>query len=214
MNGIKRRFATLINDKMLLSNFVGFLVLFFISILNYLEEPVLEWILRSAIYLLGLDFAFFIGRKGVWLTWCLIAYVMFYFSAFRNVSYFSMIVFLAVLYPKYKIVMFVAYAVNVFILSYLHELEIMKIAFHVFSCIFVYFTMQEVIKRVRKEPPRKLSLTDDEKIILSYMQKGLKQNDIIEFAPETVSRKLKKAKIRNEIKTTKELLDRYIRECG
>ena len=52
----------------------------------------------------------------------------------------------------------------------------------------------------------------DEILILEYLSKGIKQNDIIEFSAETVSRKLRKAKIRNGISNTKLLVERFIKE--
>ncbi len=212
MAKIKTLSFNLVKDKVLLFSFIGFILQTFISVLNYFDTPVIEWNIRMAIYILGLDFIFFFGRKGVWLAWCIMANVMFYFSSYKNVSYFAIIAFLIALYPKSKIYLLVTYVINVFVICHLHKLEIMKIVYHLCSCAFIYLVMGEIIKKAKSCIVRKLNLTDDEKIILEYLRKGYKQNDIIEFSAETVSRKLKRAKDRNEIKTTKELLEQFIKE--
>lgn len=212
MAKIKTLSFNLVNDKILLFSFIGFILQTFISFLNYFDTPVIEWNVRIAIYLIGLDLIFFLGRKGVWLAWYLMANIMFYFSTFKNVSYFAVIVFLIAVYPKSKIFLLVTYVINVFIICHLHELEIMKIVYHLCSCAFIYLIMGEVIRKAKSCIVRKLNLTDDEKIILEYLKKGYKQNDIIEFSAETVSRKLKRAKVRNGIETTKELLEQFIKE--
>ena len=212
MAKIKTLSFNLVNDRILLFSFVGFVLQSFISFLNYFDTPAIEWNIRIAIYLMGLDLIFFLGRKGVWLAWCLTANIMFYFSTFKNVSYFAVIAFLIAIYPKSKIYLLAIYAINVFVICHLHNLEIMKIVFHLCSCAFIYLIMGEVVRKSKSCIVKKLNLTDDEKIILEYLKKGYKQNDIIEFSAETVSRKLKRAKVRNEIETTKELLEQFIKE--
>lgn len=212
MAKIKTLSFNLVKDKVLLFSFIGFILQTFISVLNYFDTPVIEWNIRMAIYILGLDFIFFFGRKGVWLAWCIMANVMFYFSSYKNISYFAIIAFLIALHPKSKIYLLITYVINVFVICHLHKLEIMKIVYRLCSCAFIYLIMEEIIKKAKSCIVRKLNLTDDEKIILEYLRKGYKQNDIIEFSAETVSRKLKRAKDRNEIKTTKELLEQFIKE--
>lgn len=71
--------------------------------------------------------------------------------------------------------------------------------------------MDIIFKRIKNLASPELDLTNDEIIILQNLANGVKQNDIIEWTPETVSRKLKKARTRNGIKDTETLLMRFKR---
>lgn len=212
MGYLRSRVFNFIDDRLQLFSLFGMVIFCTVSILNYFETPIFEWELRSAIYGAGIFLVFFLGHKGTWITWCIVAYVMFYFSTFRNISYFGIIVLLISFYPVLKIPMITVYGINVFVISHLHELELMKVVFHVSACLSVYLVFDETIKRVKNLTNKRLELLQDEIIILEYLSKGIKQNDIPDFCPETVSRKLRKAKIRNGISNTKLLVERFRKE--
>ena len=139
---------------------------------------------------------------------------MFFFSSFDNALYFVIIIMLIEFYPMLKVLMIAGYCISVFIICHLHHLEIMKILFHVNACVFAFLSFNEITKRVRNLLGKKLKLTADEEIILDYLSRGFKQNDIPEFSPVTVSRKLRKAKLRNGIEKTEMLTRRYKQEKG
>lgn len=212
MEYLRNRVYSFIDDRLQLLSLVGVFTFCIISILFCYYEPSLEWKIRVAIYGCGVLFIFFFGHRGTWITWCIVAYVMFYFSSFNNALYFVIITMLIAFYPMLKIPMIAGYCINVFIICHLHHLEIMKIVFHVDACVFAFLSFTEAVKRVRNLIGKKLELTADEKIILDYLSRDFKQNDIPDFSPVTVSRKLRKAKLRNGIEKTENLTKRYKQE--
>lgn len=212
MKYLKNRIYSFIDDKLQLLSLVGVFTFCIISILFCYYEPCLEWKVRVAIYGCGVLFIFFFGHRGTWITWCIIAYVMFYFSSFNNALYFVIIIMLIEFYPMLKVLMISGYCINVFIICMLHHLEIIRIVFHVNACIFAFLSFNEITKRVKNLLGKKLELTADEDVILDYLSRGFRQNDIPDFSPVTVSRKLRKAKTRNGIEKTDALIKKYKQE--
>lgn len=209
MNFLKTRFYSFVDDKLQRFSLIFFILGFLLSIFNNHEFHSIEWKLRIVIYGAGIFLTFFWGNRGTWITFFLIAYIVFYFSTFKNVTYFTFVTILILFYPKFRYPMLILYLINIVIISHLHNLEIMKICYHLLICSFIYFSINEFSKRIKNVFSKELKLTEDEKIILNYLSKGIQQNDIPDFSSVTVSRKLRAAKIRNGIGSTKELIERF-----
>lgn len=216
MNYLTDRVYSFIDDRLQLYSLLGFISLCVISIFNFAEYHTLEWELRVIIYGAGIFLVFFFGHKGTWLTWCIIAYVMFHFTQYKNISCFAIIAVLMTFYPKFRYPMISLYGVNAFIKCYFeldNHIDALHFCFHFVYCLLIYFMVNEVSKRISLlTTTKKLELTQDEIVILEYLSKGIKQNDIADFSAQTVSRKLRRAKIRNGISNTKKLVKAFVKQ--
>lgn len=213
MDFLRERVYSMFYDRIERLSLIGFFVLCLFSIFNFLEESSIEWTLRSCIYGAGIFLVFFLGHKGTWITWCVSAYVMFQFTQYKNLTCFSIISVLITFFPRFRYLMIGLYVIDVFILCHfrMSQAKILNLSFHFVCCAFIYFATNEVSRRIINTY-KYLELKHDEMIILDYLSQGLKQNDIIEFSAQTVSRKMRDAKIRNNIKTTNELVKLYIKQ--
>lgn len=213
MNFLRERVYSMLYDRIQRLSLIGFFVLCLFSVLNYLDDKSVECALRICIYGAGIFLVFFFGHKGTWITWCVSAYVMFQFTRYKNLSCFSIISVLITFFPKFRYLMIGLYIIDVFILCQfrIEQTEILNLSFHFVCCAFVYFATNEVSRRIINTH-RHLELKHDEIIILDYLSQGLKQNDIIEFSAQTVSRKMRQAKNRNNVKTTDELVKLYTKQ--
>ena len=201
-------------DKIQRLSLLGFFALCLFSLFNFLEMPTFEWLLRTCLYGSGIFLVFFLGHKGTWITWCASAYLMLQFTQYKNLTCFSIISVLITFFPHYRYLMLGLYVLDVFFLCHfqMESVKMLNLGFHFVGCTFVYLATNEVSRRIINTSKKKLELKQDEIVILDYLAKGLKQNDIIEFSAQTVSRKLRKAKTRNGIKTTTKLLETYIQQ--
>ncbi len=73
--------------------------------------------------------------------------------------------------------------------------------------MLIYYSLKFLIKPSLLK--RKLDLTVDETSILEELSNGKQQKEIEQFSQNTVSRKLKKARERNGVATTDELIKRF-----
>lgn len=213
MNFLRERVYSMIYDRIERLSLFGFFVLCLFSVFNFLEVSSIEWTLRICIYGAGIFLVFLFGHKGTWITWCVSAYVMFQFTQYKNLTCFSIISVLITFFPRFRYLMIGLYVIDVFILCHfrMDQAKILNLSFHFVCCAFVYFATNEVSRRVINTH-KHLELKHDEMIILDYLSQGLKQNDIIEFSAQTVSRKMRDAKSRNNIKTTNELVRLYTKQ--
>lgn len=214
MSFFKERVYSFVDDRLQRFSLFGFFAICVISVLNYIEQRNLEWELRIIIYGAGVFLVFFIGHRGTWLTWCIASYVMFNFTQYKNLTCFSILAVLMAFYPKLKYFMLILYGTDACVRYYIQSggFDILNLCFHFICCAFIYLSTNEFSKRVVKLTEKELDLTNDEKMILDCLSRGIKQNDIVDFSAQTVSRKLRNAKIRNGINNTRKLLEVYIKQ--
>lgn len=96
------------------------------------------------------------------------------------------------------------YCIDIFIVATLHDKDPIYVYIHFLVAAAFAFAFY-----VKNKSMRKLSLLPDEEKILDQLLEGKAQKNIDGFSENTVSKKLKNARLRNGIPDNKELLILY-----
>ncbi len=146
----------------------------------------------------------FFGRKAVYIMLILFSIVASYLNTFNNYTGFFCLLMSCILVHRNKYILLCVYAVNETAALICQKCEISHIAIHLLSCclwyvLYFYINHQKVA----------LDLTDGEIRILDELIAGKQQKEIDFYNKNTVTKKLRNARNRNNCKTTNELLFKY-----
>lgn len=171
---------------------------------NFLIQP----LIRVIFYALLIPALFLIGRKALPFGFFLFALAIGLTISFDNYTPFLIVALACFLVPKAEILFLSLYALDIIAVCMLHDKSPIHLLIHYINCIFFYSFLKLLIKgRAKREP---LILTPEETFILEELRNGKQQKEILTFSKNTVTKKLREARLRNNLATTEELLTRYI----
>lgn len=177
-------------------------------------------LLRMIFSLLFPIFLFFFTKKCI--PWFLLVFglAMVQQMDFKDYWEFMSVVMFTCYFPKMSIPTMIVYALDVLIVCTRHDKTPIHLAIHFFNCAFIYFVfhtfkqliIEKALQSIKTPPATPLDLTESEAYILSELKAGKMQKEIEKYSENTVCKKLKECRIKNNCKTTDELLVRYIQQ--
>ncbi len=210
LSKIKRQVELLKVDGFLFKIFLLHLGLVFLHVYYsfYAEEKIQAYIRGGFCFFISV-MAFCFQRKGLSIGMILYSCVLLYINRFFNYTSFFFVLFAVYCMPKYKTPALILYAVNCFVSLTVRHMQIPTLGIHAVNCCLIYMYAHYIFK---PKIPRVLVLTDDERHILGELADGKLQKEIEDYAPNTVTRKIRDAMERNLCKTKAELLQKFIEQ--
>lgn len=200
-----------ITDKMLykivILNFLIFIIRF--SCANLYDDSSL-WYFKGTMNLMISMCGAVFYRKGLLISLVIYSFFLLFTNSSTDFTdWFIILCATSVAKKKIRMLILSLYGFAVIVKFSYKGLEIPSMCIYVLCClIFLVLTEGLVQKKISSE----LILTDDEKKILEQLRRGKHQKEITDFSKNTVTKKLKTARDRNNIATTQELIMRYIQE--
>lgn len=149
-------------------------------------------------------------RKGIWIWGFIFSNILCYTIKFNNYGVILIFLLLHLFNPKLKYLLAICYTFNIVVVCTFHSKSAIHLAIHLITAFTLYFATNIAIEHLHHT---KLDLTPDEIFILNKLKDGYEQKEITEFSENTVSRKLKEARVRNGLTKHKdELLLKFIEE--
>lgn len=203
------KFKRVKEDSFLFITVRVFAITFFLHLYQFYDSGFLtQPIIRAGFCVLYILSVFIWGRKGSYFVLFLNANYLALTMDFQNYTAFIIIALLGMLIPKHKYHLFLVYLADVIVVATLHDKTPVHIAIHLLNCTVLYYVLYFLMKPTTQK--KKLNLTLDETLILDELLQGKQQKEIERFSQNTVTNKLKQAKMRNGIPTTEELLKIYL----
>lgn len=172
---------------------------------SYSIEPLIR-IIFSSLYLIS---SFLFKRRFFYLLFALFALAITYFNKFNNYTSFFIICVISIKNPKYQFILFGAYILDVIISLMVGNRQASHTLIHFLNCSLIYiFFLLEL------NPNKKLKLTSDEIIILQEWSESGELKALESFSKNSIFKKLKEARERNNLRENEELLNRYREEFG
>ena len=148
-------------------------------------------------------------RKGFSISILIYAYVLLYFNNFYNYTSFLFVLFAIYCTPGISKYALIIYALNVFVALAVKGCEILTLGIHSLNCFLFYTCAKYLFAAIA---PTTLLLTDDERVVLTELARGKLQKQIEQFSPNTVTKLLRNAMVRNNCTTKNELQQKFIKE--
>ena len=211
MNYLKKRLQIIANDSFLSLTIKIALVLSTLHIYRITQNLSLyEHIGKLTFCATYPLVVFFTGRKGSYISFFVFANFLTTTQNFSNYAAFLIIAILCIVFPKYRFYMLGIYCLDIICVGMHSDSSFSRFAIHIANCMLIYYSLKFLIKPSLLK--KKLDLTVDETSILKELSQGKQQKEIENFSQNTVSRKLKKARERNGVATTDELIKRFKEE--
>lgn len=163
-------------------------------------------ILRFLLSIIIIPLTIFCGKKAIYFLLLAYSLRIAYINSYNNyTSFFCLLLSCRIMNRKYESALMFIYIINEVIALMIQNCEIYHITIHILTCAFWYviYFHQKYCKNII------LDLTDDEIKILEELAEGKFQKEIDFFNKNTISKKLKAAKKRNNCSSTNELLFKY-----
>ena len=211
MSYFSKRLQIIKNDSYLVLTLHISLICICLHLYQFIDsEYQIEPLIRL-IFSCGFPFViFFSGRIGTYWYWWSYSNFLALQTTFQNYTAFIIVVIFGMLIPKMKKASLVVYALEIVAVATMRNKTPVHFCIHLNNCICIYYALNYLLKPTVSK--RGLDLTHDEILILDELLKGKQQKEITFFSENTVSAKLKKARERNDIGSTDELLIRYREE--
>lgn len=183
---------------------------------GYNYQPLLRVVACSLYPIIVFSF----GPKSV--PWCILFFglALRQFGDFTHYLEFFCVIVFCCYYEKLTVPAMLAYAIDVIIVCARHEKTAVHLGIHYLTCGFIYLTTMLVrqldhdkILASFNHYKVPLDLNEDEEAILAELAQGKLQKEIELFSENTIGKKLKNCRIKNDCRTTEELLTRYLAQC-
>ena len=209
MLSVKQKYQELKADKGFLIIFIIHLLLAFFHLVYSFKTDHWQCFVRSAFCFVIAISTFLFRRKGFSASILIYAYTLLYFNNFYNYTSIVFVIFAIIATPCLTVPALIIYGANIIPALVYRQNELPTIGIHVLNCIWICSFIEFV---VIKKTSQTLTLTGEERLILSELSKGKLQKEIKNFSPNTVTKHLKNAMERNKCCTKTELLHKYIKE--
>ena len=188
------------------------LVLLCIDVFQFIDSDFMtEPLIRSIFDLVFAVSLIIIGEKCITLELFCFAMACVQYITFENYTPFLLICLCCLIKKnslKFVIPMINAYAFDVVIVCMRHDKSPVHLVRHGIVCVCIFVTIQLFVRYFKRDTP--LDLTDEECRILDALAiHGLKQKEIDGLKQNTVAKKLKICREKNNCKTNDELFDRF-----
>ena len=187
-----------------------------ISVL-YFCQGLVEGFSTSLFLYIGINIVFIpitlIIRKNICIPYLLLySIILLYLIAFtptyfyNNFSSFFLICIISILCPKIKLASFICYFIVITTCFIFGTEKIYHYLIHITRCLYFYVLLSFITKQINSV---KLELNKDEIIILKQLALGMQQKEIKEISKNTVTKKLRAARERNNLTSNYELIVKY-----
>lgn len=163
-------------------------------------------ILYAPLVLLYRERGFFIFNVGYGLAFIFMAaiYPAYLFNNYSALFFLSLVIFYR---PKYKYSLYALYYIAVTAAFIINQEALPEFLIHAARSAWFILTLNFMLKRGNK--PATLELTADERAILQELAAGKQQKELDLFSKNTITKKLKDARERNNATSNDELITRF-----
>lgn len=205
---IKSRFIEIRKNRILFSTVCFSYVFLVLHAVGYFESNGrTEVIVRFVAVALYPLFVLAGKGNGARLWGILYALLLFWF---RGSLYYAPFIFMAGLcYGLKKEVsasVLAAYAVILAMRATLYDVAPFRVVFHCLKCLVIYNLLLIAFKEYSRQHKPFLILQPDEIQLLELLAGGMRQSEVTGYSQNSISRKLKSARLRNGIETNKDLI--------
>lgn len=131
-------------------------------------------------------------------------YQTYLYNNYSALFFLSLVIFYR---PQYKHYFYLVYFVGATLAFLINQEDLVEFLIHTGRSYWFILTLNFMLKRQMKPDP--LELTEDEAAIIRELAAGKQQKELDLFSKNTISKKLKEARERNNAATNSELVARY-----